>query len=465
MLHNPLEERLFPTLPPEVLECLRENGRERDLKDGELLFREGDLLQHFYAIMSGRVRVTKRVGSENQLLTIHEPGGFTGEISLLTGEKAIATGQAIGDVHVIEVETRDLQRLTAECPTLSQMILPAMTARAREVGQTLLQQEKLASLGKLSAGLAHELNNPAAAARRAVSHLRESIAKVQRMSIQYDCRYNDGQREKVIKIQEELAGKDLEAIPLDPLARSDQEQEVSEWLDDRGIADAWDLAPSLVETGVTVDCLEQLGSALEGPALEAALSWLDATVRMDDLASEVESSMEKISRIVKDMKEYSFMDQATLQEIDIHHTLESTLRMFSHRLKGEVNVVREYDRTLPKICAHGSELNQVWTNLIDNALDAMNGRGTLTVRTAPACDDMVLVTIADTGPGIPAEIQSRIYDPFFTTKEPGKGTGLGLDTTRRIVGQRHGGTIKVYSQPGDTRFEVRLPRQPPKDNL
>lgn len=463
MVHDPSEERLFPTLPAEALECLRENGRELEFDNGQFLFREGDRLQHFYVVLEGRVRVTKRMATDQQLLAVHEPGQFTGEISMFAGEKALATGQAIGRVRVIEVQTRDLPRLSAECPKLGETIFTAMSGRANEVSRVMLQQEKLASLGKLSAGLAHELNNPAAAASRAVSHLREAILRVQRLSLSHDSRLDEGQRATALRVQQELETRTAtELVPLDPVARSDREQEIGDWLDEHSVPDPWDLAPSLVEAGVTTSCLNDLGQALQGEALQGVLTWLDATLRMDELARAVQSSTERISGIVAAMKDYTYMDQAALQEVDIHQGIETTLKIFSDKLKGGIQVQREYDRTLPKVCAYGGELNQVWTNLIDNALDAMNGKGTLTVRTAPSCEG-VLVTVADTGPGIPTDIQNKVFDPFFTTKPVGQGTGLGLDTTHRIVVARHGGAIKLHSAPGDTRFEITLPLQPPKE--
>ena len=460
MLHDSTEERLFPKLEPEVLQCLREHGSERTIHDGEFLFREGELNQTFYAILDGKVRVTKRLNGDQQLLVVHEAGSFTGEISLLTGEKAVATGQAVGETRVIVVGIPELQQVIAACPSLSQTLLTALTGRAREVGRAQMQQEKLASLGKLSAGLAHEINNPAAAAMRAVSVLRENIDRLQLSSIKNDGRFTEQQRARLLKVRQDLS-QTPDAL-LGPLERSDREEELSQWLEDHDVPEAWELSPALVNAGVTNVCLHDLGEELHSEELTGALTWMVDALQVNSLAKEVESSVARISDLVKSMKEYSFMDQAAFQEIDIHQGLDNTLKMFAYRLKSGVKLVRNYDHGLPKICAYASELNQVWTNIIDNALDAMDGQGTLTVTTSPSCDG-VMVEIGDTGPGIPADIQTHIFDPFFTTKPVGEGTGLGLDISRRIIVNHHGGSVSVHSKPGDTRFQILLPLEPPKE--
>jgi len=247
------------------------------------------------------------------------------------------------------------------------------------------------------------------------------------------------------------------------LAQSDREEALIGWLEQQGIDQGWQLAPTLIAAGVDEDRLHALAAQINTKDLAKALTWLEATLTVSGLVQEVEQSTARISELVKAIKAYSYMDQAPLQEMDLHQGLENTLTILQHKLKHGITIKREYDRTLPLICAYGSELNQVWTNLIDNAIAAMNAQGELTIRTARDRTD-VLVEIADTGSGIPADIQSRIFEPFFTTKGVGEGSGLGLDVTRRIVVQRHKGDIRVSSQPGDTRFQVRLPIQPPKDS-
>jgi signal transduction histidine kinase len=250
------------------------------------------------------------------------------------------------------------------------------------------------------------------------------------------------------------------AAPLSPLARSDRTDTVAAWLDARGVADAWDVAPALVDAGLDVPWLEGLAARVPPGALDAAMAWLAATTTANQLIELVERSSERISELVRAVKEYSYMDQAPKQEIDIHDGLENTLIMLGYKLKHGVTVVRDYDRTLPRLCAYGGELNQVWTNLIDNAVDAMRGRGELRVRTARD-NGSVLVEIGDSGAGIPPDVQPRIFEPFFTTKEVGAGTGLGLDVVWRIVVNRHHGSVRVESVPGDTRFQVRIPLELP----
>lgn len=258
------------------------------------------------------------------------------------------------------------------------------------------------------------------------------------------------------ELQEHLRQEASDPETMTPLDRSDREEALAEWLEENGIENAWDLAPGLVTAGMTRECVDDVSGKLAPKTLAAALTWFEADLTTNQLTRELEASASRISELVKAMKEYTYMDQARFQEIDIHSGLDSTLKIFAHKFRSGIEVRREYDRSLPKIAAYGGELNQVWTNLISNAVDAMHGCGVLTVSTRRE-GDSVLVVVADNGPGIPAEVQERIFQPFFTTKAAGQGTGLGLEISRRIVVARHGGEIEVESKPGDTRFTVRLP--------
>jgi signal transduction histidine kinase len=461
MVHNPSETKLFPTLTPALLEQLQEHGTLVEASDGEQILAEGTLDYPFFAVLEGRVRMTKKVGPDDQLLVQHGPGGFVGEMGMLTGGPAIASARAVGPTKLIRLENAKFREILSECRALGQTILTAMILRTHEVSGFIASQEKLAALGKLSAGLAHELNNPAAAARSATQNLRQAIARVQKLSIQYDCRFGEPQRENLLALHRRLVDEKANLLPMDAMERSDKEEEVACWLADREIGDSWDMASTLVSAGIDLSKLEELRSYLKNDALEGAITWLEATFRMADLSAEVESSMTRISELVGAMKEYSYRDQAAFQEIDIHKGLESTVKIFSPKLKN-IEVVREYDKKLPAICAYAGELNQVWTNLIDNAIDAMNGTGRLTLRTR-AEGDGIQVEIGDTGAGIPAAVKSRIFDPFFTTKPVGQGTGLGLDITYRIITARHHGSIRVDSVPGNTIFQVHLPLRQPKE--
>jgi signal transduction histidine kinase len=319
------------------------------------------------------------------------------------------------------------------------------------------QRERLLALGSLSAGLTHELNNPAAAAVSATSALRERVAGMRhKLGLIAAGPYDRVALERLIRLQEEAADRVPKAPVLDPIEATDREDALSDWLDDHGVADGWDLAPVFVQAGLDTGWLDHVAATVDEAYLDGALRWLGYTVETELLMNEVEDSTTRISTLVAAAKQYSQLDRAPYQVVDVHDLLDSTLVMLGAKIGKGITVVKDYDRSLPEIPAYAGELNQVWTNLIDNAVSAMDGTGTLTVRTR-LDRDQVLVEFGDTGPGVPPEIRQRIFEQFFTTKPVGEGTGLGLDISWRIVVNKHHGDLRVESVPGDTRFQVWLP--------
>ena len=341
-------------------------------------------------------------------------------------------------------------------PDLEPRLVGVLTDRVRDTTHRSQQREKLAALGKLSAGLAHELNNPASAVRRSVTGLRDALNTLRDANFGL-CREQLTSEilQHLAHIETEVAAEMTGSPVMDALERSDREEHVSAWLAKRDVSKPWELAPPLVEAEADDECLEKMAAKFPGKTLELALRRLSATIEVEKTLRQIENSAARISDLVKAIKEYTYMDQAGEKEIDLHEGLENTLTMLHHDLKKGINVHRDYDRSIPPICARGSELNQVWTNLIDNAIDAMKGTGELRIHTASE-NGFALVDIVDNGPGIPHDVRDRIFEPFFTTKPVGEGTGLGLDTAYRIV-QQHHGNIRVDSVPGETHFQVRLP--------
>jgi len=461
---------LFPRLSDQQMQCLSEHGIEIRLNPSDLIYTEGDPTYDFYVVLEGKIKVTKQVGGEETVLAIHEAGEFTGELSLLTGSPTLATACALSQCRLLRIKADAFKAILSQCDPVRDILISAMTYRVKEVEVLMKQREKLAALGKLSAGLAHELNNPAAAGQRAAGQLRSIVQSLQSLALKLN-RYQltTAQVEFLTNFQSQAIERTITLPALDPLAQSDREDEVTDWLDAHDVVDGWKLACNLVGAGIDIDSLDSITEYIPSTALSDVITWLEAMLAEVGLLNEVEQSTARISGLVKAVKEYSYMDSAPMQEVDIHEGLESTLTILGHKLKHGVVVTREYDRNLPRITAYGSELNQVWTNLIDNAIDAMGpvlregilpsanrGKGQIWIRTSRE-NTCILVEIADNGAGIPPEIQSRIFEPFFTTKGVGEGSGLGLDIAYRVVVKRHHGDIRVQSQPGNTRFQVRLP--------
>ena len=464
MMHEPGDTAVFPKFTDEQLAWLRPYGIERRFEEGEYLFTEKESVDSFYVVLEGKVRISLK--DESETIAVHPPGEFTGGLAILTGKGSRHRAQAAAPSRILEIPSASFQKLSSERPEVGDVFLSTLARRMRESQAWLRQQEKMASLGKLSAGLAHELNNPAAAARRAADALREETLKTQSASLTHDARFTPAQKENLAALGREVAEGSGGPVYLNTLERSDREDELADWIEDHGLENGWELAPTLVSANLDVERLDELAEGpdgLRGEALVGALEWLGATLNLAALVDEVGQSTGRITELVRAMKEYSHMDKAAMCEVDVREGLESTLTILAHKLRKGVEVEREYAEGVPRLCANGGELNQVWTNIVDNAVDAMGGQGKLKVKTS-GDGEYVLVEIADDGPGIPREVQGRVFEPFFTTKGVGEGTGLGLDIVRRIVAG-HGGEIRVDSEPGETSFKVRLPVAGPRRAL
>ena len=443
----------FADLPDEQLAWFISQGQELRLKPGDNFFLQGSPADAMFVILEGELQARGELGGET--VTISQPAGtITGVLPFSRMKNFLFNGRALTDARVLRFPSARFPELVQKMPELTQRLVGMMADRIRETTRIEQQRDRLAGLGKLSAGLAHELNNPASAATRAASQLRGILLRIRDASHELGRRdLNLAQKQEIEKLETSLMQSD--EPPPDTLAISDLEDQLDSLLRSHGQNDLWQLAADLARKNVKPEVLEHLFASFEAGTARAALVRIAALVEISSLLHEIESSTSRISDLVRAIKEYTYMDQAPLQNVDIVKGLETTLTILNHKLKKGVAVKRDYERVPLMVDSFGSELNQVWTNLIDNAIDAMGGQGELRVRTYRD-DNCVVVEIRDNGPGIPAEVLPRIFEPFFTTKEVGQGTGLGLDTVQRIV-KKHAGNIQVKSKPGDTCFQVWLP--------
>jgi len=461
---------LFEALTDEQLDWLARHGRVEEFPAGGTVFAEGEPAEGFYVLLSGTLALSRRVQQDDvETARTDQRGAYMGATqAYLRDDPGVvrtyqASMRAISDCTFFVLSAEDFGTMMRDWFPMAIHLLEGLFFGMRNSQAVIGERQRLAALGSLASGLMHELNNPAAATVRATAALRERVAGMrQKLGMLADGRIQAEQLRALTQVVEPILERAAKAPELSPMQASDREDELDDWLDERGITSGWDLAPIFVTGGIDVTCLADVADRVAPELLELSLRWIGYSLETEQLMSDIEDAGNRIASLVTAAKQYSHLDRASHQWIDVHEGLKSTLVMLTHKLHG-IEVVKEFDRSLPQIPAHPAELNQVWTNLIDNAAQAMNGEGTLTVRTARD-GDRVLVEIADTGPGIPPELRQRVFEPFFTTKPVGEGTGLGLDNSYRIVVNGNGGNISVRSQPGNTRFQVRLPLNEPASN-
>jgi signal transduction histidine kinase len=444
---------VFADLPDDQLAWFLSQSQELAAKAGETYARQGDPADAMFVVLEGQVQGRGEIGGDTVTFSI-DAGSVTGVLPFSRMKQFTVSVRAVVDSRILRFPASLFPDLVQKMPELAKRLVGLMSDRIREVTRLEQQQDRLAALGKLSAGLAHELNNPASAARRAAGQLREILGKIKNAAHELGRRdLSSGQKAEIEKLEASIVQRD--EPPGDPLAVSDLEDQIDSLLRSHGQSDLWELAADLARKGVKPEALESLFATLEADTARAALVRIAASVEVTNLLKEIESSTARISDLVRAVKEYTYMDQAPVHDVDIVKSLETTLTILNHKLKRGVAVERNYQPEPLLVNSFGSELNQVWTNLIDNAIDAMAGKGELRVRTYRD-DGCAVVEIGDNGPGISPEVKPHIFEPFFTTKGVGEGTGLGLDTVQRIV-KKHHGNIQVTSSPGDTRFQVWLP--------
>ena len=440
---------LFRAWTSEQMRCLQ-RSEEFTVPVGERFVEEGKPAEFFYVLLDGEVRITKKAGGLESEINTYRPGTFFGELPLLLGSGYVASAYAALPCRLLRLSPDAFWHLLSHCPSASREILGMMAQRVQHLESMSQERERLVAMGTLAAGLAHEMNNPASAGSRASGTLQDALARHRAMARSLRTKLTSAQWDALEALEPSGPPSGLS----DTLGRADNEESVAAWIEAQGIPDAWKLAPMLAEAGWNPARLSQAAGAVPQEVLADALGWLEAEATVRSAVATVDSSTQRISEMISAIKEYTFLDQAPTQLVDVRQGLENTLTVLGYRL-GEAQIARDYDTSLPPIPAYGSELNQLWTHLITNALDAAGPDGCLSVRTARE-GDHVLVEIRDNGPGIPPDVLPRIFEPFFTTKGVGKGTGLGLDIARRIIA-KHGGNVQVRSRPGDTLFQVRLP--------
>ncbi|KUL42262.1 ATP-binding protein [Actinoplanes awajinensis] len=459
---------LFEKLTDEQLTWIAEHGCTQRVAGGGLVLREGDPAEQFFVLLTGTVALTRRVGQDDvQTVRTEQRGVYMGATTAYLRDDGVpqrymASMRALSDSEFFTLSAADFGWLMREWFPMAIHLLEGLTLGMRSSQAVIGERQRLQALGALSAGLMHELNNPAAAASRATGALRQRVAGMRmKLGKLAAGKVAPDRLMQLLELQEEVIERAAKAPSLTAMQTADREDELGDWMDEHGVTGGWDVAPVFAQGGIDVDCLTEIQDRLASPELlDQAIHWIGYALETEQLMSDIEDATGRVSSLVNAAKQYSHVDRSAHQWIDVHTGLDSTLVMLAHKIGDGIRVVKDYDRTLPQIPVHPAELNQVWTNLIDNAVQAMSGAGTLTIRTYQE-DERVVVSVGDSGPGVPDEIKKRVFEPFFTTKPVGEGTGLGLDISYRIVVNGHGGDLSLQSAPGDTRFLVRLPLSEP----
>jgi signal transduction histidine kinase len=452
---------LFDGLTDEQLTELVEGSAEVSVQPGAELFREGEHADSWWVLLDGVIDLVRRIGPEETVVAKMDlPGQWAGGFRAWDDQGVyLATGRGATTGRILQVPAEVLRERFKAWNPLGGHLIEGLYRTARSIEATARQRTSLIALGTLAAGFAHEVNNPAAATSRAVDALEDACRTLLASLSRLAARPISAQQFSALDTLRREITADTAA--LSALALADREETLAAWLTRHDVVNEWDIAPPLAAAGADLAWCERAATILEGPTLEPGLEWVASTLAVATLVSEIKESSRRISALVGAIKSYSQMDRASMQRIDVTDGLDSTLVMLKHKIPTAVMVVRDYGADIPPIEAHAGELNQVWTNLIDNALDAMGEAGTLRLTTRVEQNDVV-IEVGDTGPGMPPEVAARAFEAFYTTKDVGKGTGLGLDIAQRIVVERHGGTIAIRSRPGETVLRVRLPGQPPK---
>jgi len=459
---------LFEKLSPEQLEWISAHGCTLHAKAGSLVLREGDPADQFFVLLSGTIALTRRIGQDDvQTNRTEQRGVYMGATQAYIRDEGVerkymATMRALDDSDFFVLSAAEFGWMMREWFPMAIHLLEGLALGMRSTQAAISERQRLMALGALSAGLMHELNNPAAAASRATAALRQRVAGMRhKLGMLAAGKVPADRLDALVELQDEVIERAAKAPVLTAMQAADREDELGEWMDEHNVTGGWDIAPVFAQGGIDVDCLADIEAKVASPGLlDQAIHWIGYALETEQLMTDIEDATGRVSTLVSAAKQYSQLDRAAHQWIDVHTGLDSTLVMLTHKIGQGIKVVKDYDRSIPEVPAHPAELNQVWTNLIDNAVQAMSGAGTLTIKTW-AHDGFVYVSVGDTGPGVPEELRKRVFEPFFTTKPVGEGTGLGLDISYRIVVNGHGGDIVLNSKPGDTTFTVSLPVSEP----